>query len=357
MGYKNLQALTLVFVSAVFFFSCKKEVEAPAPDLPSGEEKVFIVCEGSMGNGNAALSLYLPEKDSVYEDIYKTVNGKALGDVFQSMVRVGGQYLLSVNNSDKILSVDSGLKLKAMVSVSKPRYLLPVNHQKVFVSSLFSNQVFILNPVTMVIEKTLSLPAQNPEGMLLFNQQLYICPWDTGSNKVYVVNPQTAELTDSFSIPGVAPSEILLDKEHKLWILSGNASEGKPAFWTCIDPATHQILKTFAFPPDAEPIHPVMNPTRDTLYFVEVNYNFGAAHNGVFRMSIYDQQLPETAFIPAQPFQYFWGLGIHPENGDIYVGDPKGFIQKSTVFIYRPDGSLKKQFNTGVGAGHFYFSR
>src|SRR5690606_4876126 len=150
-----------------------------------------------------------------------------------------------------------------------------VHEQKAFVSSLFSNQVFVLNPASMVIEKSLSLPARNPEGMLLFDQKLYVCPWDTNCSKVYVINPQTDELADSFSVAGVAPSEILLDKEQKLWVLSGNASAGKPAFWTRVDPLTHQILKVFAFSPDADPIHPVMSPTRDTLYFVEVNYHFG----------------------------------------------------------------------------------
>ena len=72
-------------------------------------------------------------------------------------------------------------------------------------------------------------------------------------------------------------------------------------------------------------------------------------------MSIGDASLPPVPFLQAQSFQYFWALGIDPLNNNIYVGDPKGFVQKGGVSIYRPDGGKVDSFKVGIGPGHFYF--
>ena len=139
-------------------------------------------------------------------------------------------------------------------------------------------------------------------------------------------------------------------------MLSGNVAKGKPAYWTRIDPATKQILKTYSFPANVDPVKPVMNNAKDSLYFIEVNYSLSSESNGIYRMSIHEPNLPAIPFIAAQAGQYFWALGINPLTSEIYVGDPKGFTQKSTVMIFDTKGNKKKQFSSGVGVGHFYFA-
>jgi len=353
MGRAYFQIVVFVAAATLLFASCKKEGQEPAPPIPVGE-KVFVVCEGSYGNGNSRLDLYFSEKDSLFEDVYKSVNAASLGDVFQSMTWMNGKLLLAVNNSDKIISLNSDLTLHELISVAKPRYILPVTETKAYISSLYTNKVFLLDAATMTITGSIALPAMNTEGMLLHNGKAYISTWDTASSKVYVINTTSDKVEDSIEVAGRAPSEVLMDKDEKLWVLSGNITKGKPSFWTKIDPATKQQLKVYALPSNIDPVRPVMNKTKDSLYFIQVAYNGVAQQSGIYRMSVYDQVIPSAPFIAAQANQYFWALGIHP-NGDIYVGDPKGFTQKSTVIIYDANGKLKKQFNTGVGVGHFYF--
>lgn len=344
----------VLIVVALLFSACKKEETSVPPSVEG--QRVLVACEGSLGNGNAALSLYLPEKDSVYVDIYKAINNKSLGDVLQSITRIGNKWYCCVNNSDKIVVLNNDLSLSGFLSVPKPRYMIPVNEHKAYVSSLFNNKIYVVDASSMTVQKHVDMPALNTEGMLMYGDKVFVCAWDTATNKVYVLNSSTDDLIDSFSVAGFAPQEVLLDKENKLWILSGNVSKGRQAFFTRVDPDSRQVLTSYAFPATADPVRPVMNSKRDSIYFIEVNNNGGTDNNGIYRMSIYDQHLPQQAFIPAAFFQYFWALGIDPLNGDIYVGDPKGFIQKSTVYIYSPGGALKKQFNAGVGVGHFYFS-
>ena len=346
---------TIALLVFAFFTSCEKEPAAPGVPPVTDERKVFIVCEGSLNNGNSQLDLYLPEKDSLFNDIYKAANGSGLGDVLQSMIRVNDNYYLSVNNSDRITIVNAGdFRLKQHIELSKPRYIIPAGPGLLYVSSLFQNKVYLIDTTGNNLG-TISFKGNNPEGMLLNQNHVYVCPWDTAVNYIYKVGTHSNSISDSISVAGFAPQEILLDREQKLWILSGNIAQGKPYAFTRIDPANGAILKSYSFTSPAEVVRPAMNPARDSIYFIQINYNGGTENNGIYRMSIHDPELPEAAFIQAQPFQYFWALGIEPETGNIYVGDPRGFVQKGQVTVYDPAGNSLKQFSTGVGPGHFFF--
>jgi len=362
MGRKSIQAIIILLLFAA---GCKKNTDdGPQVPVDNTGNRVFVVCEGSLGNGNSALSLYLPDKDSAYEDIYKAVNGQALGDVFQSITRIGNQYFLCVNNSDKIMVINRdtwkidgipGVNPSGIIGVNKPRYILPISEDKAYVSSLFSNRLYLLDPKTQVNNGSIQMPFKNPEGMFLKGDTAYIATWDTACSQITKVNVQTNTVTSSsIALQGRAPQDILVDKEDKLWILAGNAYNGKQATLTRYDPVTNTPLKTYSFAA-ADPIRPVFNAGKDTLYFIEVNYNGGTANNGIYRMNIHDAALPSQPFIAAQNFQYFWALGIQPGTGYIYVGDPKGFTQRGAVSIYTPNGVLVKTFPTGIGPGHFLF--
>jgi len=356
MGRKGSKILGFFFL--VIFSACVKDKPDTSFNAPKNDStaNVYVVCEGNFGYGNAALTLYKPATDSTYTDVYKSANGQSMGDVFQSMLRVGDNLLLCVNNSDKIVVVDRHTwKQNASINVPKPRYILPVSNSKAYVSTLFSNKLYIINQQTMSVTGSIDMPSQNPEGMLLYNNIAYICTWDTTGNKLYGIDITTDKIVQTISLPGYAPQEIVMDKEQMLWVLSGNVPDHRAAFLTRIDPSDDAILETYAFPASADPIKPVFNLSKDTLYFIEANYNGGSQYNGIYRMSIHDNTLPPSAFIQSSSLEYFWGLGIDPQTGYIYVGDPKGFVQKGIVSIYRQDGTKLKQFNTAVGPGHFYF--
>ncbi len=339
-------------------FSCKKDKPNPTDTtLPKDSTgRVLIVCEGSLGNGNSELSIYYPYKDSVFNDVYKNANGQSLGDVFQSISKIKQQYFLCVNNSDKIVVLDANTwQQKATIKVSKPRYLLDVGHNRAYVGSLFSNTIFVINTLTFSVEKEIKMPYQNAEGMILKDGIAYVCCWDTACNKLYQINTSTDSIIDSIQLAGNAPQNILLDKENKIWVMAGNAYKAKDASLSRIDISTKKIIQSFLFSKGVEAIKASFNRHADTLYFLEVNYNGGTVNNGVFRMPITSHSLPDKALISCQANQYFWGLAIDPNSGCIYVGDPKGFVQKGTVLIYTPLAQLLRQFNVGLGVGSFFF--
>lgn len=351
--YKGILT-SLILAVALGFNSCSKDPR-PAP-VPNAGRQVFVVCEGAYGSGNSALTAYYPTTNNTEEDAYQRINGQPLGDVFQSMMRSrDSNYFLCINNSDKIIVLNrETLEREITIAVPKPRYIVQVSDTKAYVSTLFDNKVYILNPKTFRIVGSISLPFKNPEGMLLVNNQVFVCPWDTAANAVYTIDTATNIVSRPIPVSGRAPQEIVQDKEGMIWVLSGNQASGVKSKLTRLNPTTGAVLKTFDFG-TADPLRLVLNPAKDSLYFIEVSYTGGSSNNGLYRMGITDIALPTTAFIVATGLQYFWGLGVDPYSGNIYLSDPVGFTQRGKVYVYQPNGNLVNSFMTGVGPGHFLF--
>ena len=357
MGRETYKAVRLLSVFLLFLAACVKDKPAntiaPVADTSAS---VYVICEGSLGNGNASLALYNTNNGIHYDEVFLSANNRELGDVFQSMQRIGDRLFLCVNNSDKVVVINrSDRTLVGTIDIPKPRYILPVSESKAYVSALFSNKVYIIDPRSLQVTGSITMPYQNTEGMLLHSGSAYFCTWDTACNKIYEIDPVTDVIEQEITVAGYAAQEVLVDRFDMLWVLSGNVSKGRPAALTRIDPASGQVIASYKFPEKADPIRPVFNNVKDVLYFIEVNYNGGTDNNGIYKMSVRDAVLPQQPFIPAEKFQYFWALGIEPVTDRIFVGDPKGFIQKGSVSIYNAQGKRETTFTTGIGPGHFYF--
>lgn len=350
--------LYLPFIIYLLLTACVKDKPStPDEELPSTVHRsMYISNEGSMGNGNASLSVYDLEKDSIYNNVFFQKNNQSVGDVLQSTIVVGEDLFLAVNNSDKVKVVDKNtFELKAEIPVSKPRYFLKVNDEKLYVSSIYYPKVFIINPKTYQLIGSISLDYPNSEGMLLRDEKVYIANWDTACNYLYEIDVHTDAVLQKINIGQKAPSQVLMDKNKDLWVLTGNIYKDVLHHWVHLDGDSKAILKTFEFSTHSDIVKPTWNATKDTLYFLAANYEGTTEYNGLYRISIGATSTPTAAFIPAQAYQYFWALGIDSVTNQIFLGNSKGFIQSSEVNIYSAQGQLLRSFSTGVGVGHFYF--
>ncbi len=356
MGRKVYQILV---VAVLFAIGCSKDKpQQPSNTSPTDKHGAYVVCEGLFNGGNASLYFYNAQHDSVFGDLYASANGKALGDVFQSMEKIGDYFFMAINNSNKVVVANAAdMKVVATIPIPYPRYILPLPRDMAYVSSLYRNVVYLINTKTFTLIDSVKLRYYNTEKMGLLGNYAYFCPWDTACNQVYMVDINANKIVSATTLAGRAPHDALVDKEEMLWVLSGNQPKGTTAAWTRIDPSTGSVIASYTFPADAEPIKPVWNNTKDTLYYIEANYNGGTTNNGIYRLGIHQAALSVTPFIAAVAYQYFWALGIDPATGYIYVGDPKGFNQKGSVAIYQPDGTKVKTFNTGTGPSQFYFEQ
>ncbi len=358
---KNYQILIVAL--AVLITACNKEpVTEPGgntnlpPVSTPGDRSIYVACEGSFGNGNASMSVLNISSDANYENVYYNVNGELLGDVFQSITKVDDKLFLCINNSDKVVVLSaSDRKLIKTINISKPRYVLVVGDDKAYVTSQYSNDVYVLNTNTLSVTGKIEMSYQNPEGMIRLGEMAYVCCWDTACNMLYSIDIAKDQVVDSYTLAGYAPHDIVSDKNDDIWVLSGNVNKNKQASLTSFNANSFPVVKSFNFTDNKDPIKLRVNSSGDMLYYIGVDYLGGNAYNGVFKMNVDDAQLPNTPFIPAQQLQYFWGLGIDPNTNDIFVGDPKGFVQKGAVMIYSANGTLKKTYETGIGPGYFYF--
>lgn len=351
--HKSLRSSVAVLLLCLLW-SCKKD-PPDTPPLPRNGKRVFVVCEGAYGSGNSALTLHSPDSNSTVENAYRNVNGSELGDVFQSMYRLSsGEFLLCINNSDRLIRIDgSTLQQKASMSLRQPRYAMQLSDGRVVVTTMYSRKAYIVDPAAMSVTDSIVLPFENPEGLALHGGKLWICPWDTACHSIYAYDIASKNL-DAVPLPGAGPQSVLVDKDGMLWVLSGNNYKGVESWFTRLNPATGAVLKQFRFG-TADPVRPILNAAKDSLYFIEVSYTGGSVNNGIYRMSIAANALPTTPFIPAAGLQYFWGIGIDPANGEIYVADPLGFTQRGRITVYGADGTLHRSFLSGVGPGQFVF--
>ncbi len=356
MHRKTYKILIAVCLWAIFNSCIKDSPSITNSNSNTNTSGVFVICEGNFGNGDGSLYWYDINNKTASGDLYLNNNGKQLGDVFQSMSLVGSKYWLCVNNSNKIVILDtSTLKEIATIPVKQPRYLSVGANNAVYISTLYNNKVYIANSSSYTITDSVLLPTKNTEGMLVALDKVFLSSWDTSNNYIYQLSSGNHTIEKSILVAGYAPQAILLDKYNTLWVLSGNKVKGKNASLTHIDPSTGAIIKSFQFPSNADPIKPVMNPSKDTIYYIEVNYNGQAENNGIYKMGISATTLPEDAFISTHNNQYFWALGIAPGSGNIYVGDSKGFTQKGNVFIYTNYGIKLDSFKCGIGPSQFLF--
>ena len=349
----------IILCVASFLASCVKD--KPNPDTKSFPTNLshglVVLNEGSFGNNNSDISYINLENQIVSNSLFKIVNGHSLGDVAQFITLINGTYYVCINNSNKIVVLDiADFSLRQTIhTIDYPRYMAQYSQDIAFVSSLYRPYVSVVQLSTNTCVDTIFTEHFNSEQMLVANNILWICQWDTACNYIQKVDATTHHPTEKVSIPGFAPHDILQDKNGTIWVLSGNKYKGKSAHLTCINPQTNEVLKSFSFSASADPIKLTINESKDTLYFINVNYTGNSSNNGLYKMGIDENALPSIPFIQAPVNTYFWGLGIDSKSKHIFLSDPKGFTQNSTIYEYTNAGKSLNVFQTGIGSNQFIF--
>jgi len=233
-------------------------------------------------------------------------------------------------------------KTGQITGLTSPRYILPITNQKAYVSDLYSNSISVVDLNTNT--KVSSIPCNGwTEQMTLIYNKAFITNLKT--HYVYVVNTITDAIIDSISV-GKNAGSLVLDKNAKLWVLSsGDKTSAILGRLSRINPTNNQVELSFNFTTNDSPNNLCLNKTKDTLYYL---------NNGIYRMPINSNALPQSSFI-AQGNKIFYGLGINPNDFNIYASDAIDYIQKSNIYIYDVNGNQKNYFKAGLISNGFYF--
>lgn len=328
-------------VAAPLLTGCKKDKPEEPKDTSFSGNGTFILCEGTFNQGNARVDFFNKNTDSLKTNIFESVNGTALGDVLQSMLIVNNRAFLVVNNSSKIEVVDAAdFKSKGTITgLTSPRYVTTVGTDKAYVSDLFAGRVSIINTSTLAITGSIPFPGWSEE-MLNDNGKV----WITNGNRNYTYIVQNDAVTDSVNV-GYGSSSVRKDNNGKIWVLTGgNFNPVAASKLSRINPTSNAVEWSHDFASNgASKLR--LSPDKSTLYFL---------YSGkVFRKNTGDTSAPEE-FISISG-KSFYGIGVEPQNGNIWLGDAGDFASAGTVYVYNASGSQVNSFATGIAPTDFVF--
>lgn len=330
-----------------FFSSCEKQPDKqPLPG--NRNNRVFIINEGNFQFGNASIDVYIPDSQTIFKNIYKTANNKNLGDVAQSAVLRDKKLFTVVNNSSKISVINTN-DYKEFYTISlpgsSPRYIQFVNDNKAFVSELYAKKIWIINPVNGTLIDTISTEGWT-EQMVLIGNELFVAQRtrlnDNFVANVLVINTNNNKIVQTISLPSEPNSMAAIGS--KIWVLcsSGNTQNAK---LLCLNSGNKTIEKEWEFNAGDKPMLLRKNENSNEIFWCS---------NGVFKMSISDNALPASPIIQGNN-RNIYALDINEKNGDIYLADAIDYVQSSSVFRYKQNGTLIQNFKAGIITSSFIF--
>lgn len=346
----------ITFFVFIFFFltGCMRwDYGEELSDFDIEGEGLFILCEGNFQYGNSSLHFYDTETNEVFQNVFFNANGMKLGDVAQSITIYDDRCWIVVNNSHVIFAIDTDtFKEKGRVeNLTSPRYIHFINDEKAYVSQLWDNRIFIINPRTYSITGHILIPGMQMESgsteqMVQLGKYVYCTCWSY-QNKIIKIDTEADKVVDEL-IVGIQPRYLVMDKNGKLWTLTDGGLEGsvyghEPPSLIKIDAKNFVIEKKFEFRIDDLPADLQLDGKGEELYWI---------NGSVWRMSINSEILPSKPFLEFRDTKYY-GLTIDPRKGDVYVADAIDYMQPGMIYRFSNSGMPVDEFYVGVTPGAF----
>lgn len=352
-----MKRLVVLFLLAVLLSSlhtsCMKWEYGIEEEFATTGDGLFITCEGNFQYGNASLSYYDPTKRVVENDVFNRANAMKLGDVAQSMVIRDDVGWVVVNNSHVLFAIDvNTFKERGRITnLTSPRYIHFLSDEKAYVSQLWDNRIFIVNPKRYEIIGHIDCPnmtmeSGSTEQMVQYGKYVYVNCWSY-QNRILKIDTETDSVVDELVV-GIQPAALVLDKNNKLWTITDGGYEGSPYGYEPpslyrIDAETFAIEKVYHFALGDNTGELQLNREGDMLYWL---------NDDVWAMSVDDENLPIRPFLQNRGTIYY-GLTISPDNGDVYVADAIDYQQPGMIYRYSSDGVLLDEFYVGIIPGAF----
>lgn len=319
---------------------------------PSGEG-LFITNEGNFQYGNATLSYYDPAAKQVENEVFYRANAMKLGDVAQSMVIRDNVGWIVVNNSHVIFAIDiqTFKEIGRITNLTSPRYIHFLSDEKAYVTQIWDNRIFIVNPkrfeVTGYIEcPNMTMESGSTEQMVQYGDYLFVNCWSY-QNRILKIDTRTDRIVDELVV-GIQPTSLVLDCNQKLWTVTDGGYEGSPYGYEApslyrIDAETFTVEAQFRFELGDNPSEVQLNGAKDTLYWI---------NDDIWAMDVTATRPPVRPFLDDRGTIYY-GLTVHPQSGDVYVADAIDYQQPGKIYRYSQAGELLDEFYVGVIPGAF----
>ena len=328
--------MLLAVLSSVLFSGCKDE--EPLPEIDRSKQ-VMLSNEGNFGQGNGSLSIYYPKGNLVSNNVFESINQEKLGDVFQSMERIGNEHYLVVNNSGKIVVASFMYqKIGEITGFTSPRYFIPVNAKKAYVTDLFSNHIYVVDLDSRSIRDSIAVSGWCERGVTYNNSVWVTSPAGT---YMYEIDATTDQLVDSVEV-GQGNGAVVLDKNNQLWVSASGVFGENKGFLASVDPETKQVTQS-----------KTLDGSVSGLVYSEMHHKLFFLNNGVQRVEVGSSIEPQDFY--SKENANFYAIGFDPMEQEVYVSDALDFQQSSAITRLDIDGNPLDEFKAGVATGNFFF--
>ena len=331
--------LVSVILCILFSTACTENPKVnPTDDLGEG---VYIINEGNFDWGEGTITFWNQNTGVVYDNLFKKVNERTLGNVAQSMTAIGNYGYIVVNNSRKIEVVNakdckSVATIEGMVS---PRYILPIDDKKFYVSDLYADGVYVVF-ANEVVKK---IPVSGWTNRMALDKNGYVwvarrrTDFDLrpGGNSVILIDTSTNEVVDSVEV-GKGVEEMEVDENGAIWTACTVFHNGDYPALVKIENKNLHVYRT-EFP----------------IFRLRINRNFiyFLMNGGLYKMAIHNTILPEKPIFSGTGNLY----GIGTSDGYLYISDAKDYVQRGTVYRLNMQGNILDSVKAGVIPGEFCF--
>lgn len=342
-----------VLICLLFSGCMKWDHEAVDEEFDAVGPGLFICNEGNFQYSNATLSYYDPATNHVENEVFLRANGMKLGDVAQSMSVFGNKGWIVVNNSRVIFAIDLDTfkETGRITGFTSPRYIHFVSEEKAYVTQLWDNRIFIVNPKRYEITDYIKVPdmtmeSGSTEQMVQYGKYVYCNCWSY-QNRIIKIDTATDEIVGQLKV-GIQPTSLVMDRHHRIWTVTDGGYPGSPYGYEapslyCIDAASLDIVKQFVFRLGDAPSEICINGEGDKLYWI---------NNDIWSMDVTADTAPSRPFVEYSDTKYY-GLTVNPVNGEVYVADAIDYQQHGMIYRYSPKGALIDKFYVGITPGAF----
>ena len=349
--YRFILLVTASF--GVLFTSCMEWEYGQDETFNVTESGLFITNEGNFQYGNATLSFYNPATKEIENEVFYRANAMKLGDVAQSMIIRDGIGWIVVNNSHVVFAIDINTfkEIGRITNLTSPRYIHFISDEKAYITQIWENRIFIVNPkryeITGYIEcPNMTMESGSTEQMVQYGKYVYVNCWSY-QNRILKIDTETDKVVDELEV-GIQPTSLVMDCNNKLWTITDGGYGGSPYGHEApslyrIDAETFTIEKQFKFEFGDWPSEVQLNGTKDKIYWL---------NDDVWEMDVNADHIPSKPFLPYNGTLYY-GLTVCPHTGDVYVADAIDYVQQGMIYRYSKEGKKIDEFYVGIIPGAF----
>ena len=353
--------LSLSLVIGLFLSACNET----DPVLTALDADVIVVNEGNFNSADATLSAYNSSTGQVFLSVFASTNGFPFAGTLQNVVEYQDKYFAVISNTDK-LEVLNKSDFKSVATI-KPGSSAPIKFASPFSFAAVGNKGYISNwgtynpstwgydnPSIVVVDLTNYTitgkidVTERPQHLLAIGNKIYVS--DVTSNTISIINTSTDQIeANKIAVGKNGPDKMLLDANNKLWVICRSKNLVR------INPATNEVEATIE---NIESLgfnaKLVTNGEKNKLYYMASKYapDYSYTDAKIFEIAITATSAPANPIITGRNF---YGLGVHPKTGVIYVADANAFQSNGTIIRYKNDGTEMDSFAAGKGPNGFIF--